>query len=72
MTREEILLADEETLQKRWVLLMNHPKAYAPDQNEINKEYLLIGVEINLKRKQYDEAVKYSEELTRRYGESLK
>ena len=72
MTREEILLADEETLQKRWVLLMNHPKAYSPDQNEINKEYLLIGVEINLKRKQYDEAVKYSEELIRRYGESLK
>jgi len=72
MTREEILKADEDMLQERWVELMYNPKTYRPDQNEANKEYLMIGIRLKLMRKQYKEAAEFSEELMKRYGESLK
>ena len=72
MTREEILKADEETLQKRWVKLMNHPLTYSPGKNAMNQEYLLIGAQINLLRGQHEEAIKYSDELMKRYNIALK
>lgn len=72
MTREEILLADETALQKRWLELMNLPQTYSPDKNEMNREFLMIGVQINILRGQHSEAIVYSDELMRKYGESLK
>lgn len=72
MTREEILIADEAALQKRWIELMNHPLTYAPGKNAMNQEYLMIGVQLNLMRQQHKEAIAYSDELMRRYGKSLK
>ena len=71
MTKEEILKADEQTLQARWNVLIDDVKTYAPGKSEQNKEYLMIGEALALLRGQKDDAIEYSEELWNRYRETL-
>lgn len=71
MRKEEIIKADEKTLQARWQELMDDVKTYAPGPSEQNKEFLLIGEALALIRDQKDDAISYSEELWDRYGETL-
>lgn len=71
MTKAEIKQADEKTLQKRWVELMNDPEVYAPYLSHSRMEYLMIGVRLSILRGQNDEAIVYSCELYEQFGESI-
>lgn len=72
MTKEEILKASKGELQSRWVCIMNCKETWAPEKNELRKEWLMIGLQLALLRKDYDRAAELAEELSDVYGESLK
>ena len=71
MTKEEILKADEQTLQARWNVLIDDIKTYEPGPSELNMEYLMIGERLALLRNQIADAIVYSEDLWNRYRETL-